>query len=322
MSAKDLGTFDYYMVRTSRDSSVIKFEYVLKNSGLIFNTEEPYHIITKDSDLYLQWKIQRSTEMDLEPLHERKYKLNSVHKWHKITLEKCDLNFELTLRVELNGLILLEEKIHRKSVLPKVWDDLNISIPLSSTLRMIVEVRRLVESSEFQLENYNRILESKKFYDVTFIIDNESFPANTEILSLRSPVFTSMFETDMLEKNNCMVEVTDIEPHIFEILLNFMYRGKVEESLKVDDMLKLFVAADKYCISSLVSICENLITGMLTLDCVIDVFIIADFVKADVLKGACKTLIFKNKTQVIKTRSYKNLIMSHPDLLSELFCEI
>lgn len=303
-------------------SVMTKFEYVFVNSGKVGPTSNSFNLITENCDIKLLWKIEHMPLFKFSTNTKAPYLIPLRHEWKKITLEKFDSNFQITLRVDVDQRIFLDKKINPKSSLPLVWDNLNIQIPRNSRLRMTVEVRPLAESLELQLENYKKILESKKFYDVTFIAENKEFTANSNLLSMQSPVFKSMFEADMEEKNNGLVQIYDIEPHILEKLMNFIHRGSFEESLKVGDLLKLLVAADKYCVSSLVSRCYNQISNVLTTDCVVDVLIMADLVNVEELKRECKTFIFQNKTQVIKTDSYKNFIKSHPDLLSELFCEI
>lgn len=170
------------------------------------------------------------------------------------------------------------------------------------------------------IDNYHKLLNNDKTNDVKFIIGENKIAANTQLLSGQSTVFESMFKSEMLEKKSGQVKINDIEPEIFKCLLNFINYGKVIPNNCVDHWLKLLVAADKYSVASLVSICEDHISKILKTDSVTDVLITADLVNAKSLKKKSIKFILKNKCGVVKTDGYKNLVESRPDLLSELFC--
>lgn len=81
-----------------------------------------------------------------------------------------------------------------------------------------------------------------------------------------------MFQTDMAEKSIKVVEITDIEPSVFKNLLSFISRGKLEFD-NIEDLLKLYVAADKYIVSSLACVCRDKIMKKLTPNCVTDAYL-------------------------------------------------
>ncbi|XP_054164954.1 speckle-type POZ protein B-like [Oppia nitens] len=87
--------------------------------------------------------------------------------------------------------------------------------------------------------------------------DKKEFLVSKLLLSLRSEVFEKMFTTDCIEKNNNEVVIDDIESDVFDQFLNYLYTGKCN---KLDEMIdKLLYVADKYMVSSLKTICLNLI---------------------------------------------------------------
>lgn len=169
--------------------------------------------------------------------------------------------------------------------------------------------------------NYNAIIKSNNFNNVTFVVGNEKFPAIMEILTARSPVFTKMFETDMSEKKSKVVNITDTEPNVFKNLLNFIYFGEVESN-SIHDCLKLLMAADKYIVSTLDAILKDIIIKKLSPTCVIDVLVAADSLNDSQLKKRCITYIKGHKGQVDQTEACKNLVRSHPDLFFELYRQV
>ncbi|GFS89908.1 protein roadkill [Nephila pilipes] len=83
--------------------------------------------------------------------------------------------------------------------------------------------------------------------DVALRINNVRFPTHKVILAARSPVFAKMFEHDMLEKVNCIVNIDDVDMPTLNLMLTYMYSGKVEvELLNYDSTTKLYRVADKY----------------------------------------------------------------------------
>lgn len=172
------------------------------------------------------------------------------------------------------------------------------------------------------IEDYSKFFENEKTCDVRFVIGAEEVRAHKQILSARNAVFSTMFESDMLEKENGRVEIVDIELNIFKDLLSFIYSGKISSDNLVD-WLKLIVAADKYSMTHLVNICGNLIGVKLNSDNVIDIFVTADTTSAKGLKEKCKNFILENTNDVLKTEGYKNLVKSgRADLISEILCFI
>lgn len=48
------------------------------------------------------------------------------------------------------------------------------------------------------------------------------------------------------ESSTKLVEIEDVDPHVFRQLLKFLYAGQVPELKNADVMEPLFLAADKY----------------------------------------------------------------------------
>lgn len=285
---------------------------------LIIPSENPqttdiYDISTANNELKLLWTITMETFVSHDDQVPR-----VISVLEQIVLNGCDPDLSIKLRFDLNGRILLEDTLN-VSVMPYVRANLNIMYPSNQTLRMIVEVHRVNVSIPRQLKNYTTILGNNKFYDVKFNVDNEVIPAHIDVLAEESPVFRSMFDTDMSEKNSGVVDIIDIEPHIFRDFIKYIYHGEFESD-NVDDLLKLLQVADKYSVPSLKRNCKNLISHQLTPDCVVDVLIVADLLKVVQLKRRCIHFIVTKKDKVINTEAYKNLVTKRPDLLSELFC--
>jgi hypothetical protein len=70
--------------------------------------------------------------------------------------------------------------------------------------------------------------------------------------SVASPVFLTMFQTEMKEENEGQVEIQDFDKDTVERLIKWIYSGEVE--LQQEDFggfMNLYQAAHKYCIDPL-----------------------------------------------------------------------
>ncbi|KAI6172967.1 Cytoplasmic tRNA 2-thiolation protein 1 [Aphelenchoides besseyi] len=105
----------------------------------------------------------------------------------------------------------------------------------------------------------SRMLESELFSDVTFVVGNqrERVPAHQFVLSVRSKVFAAMFHNPGFQQSSVNgiqeVEVPDIEPSIFRVMLRFIYTDQLK--LSPDEVMAIVYAARKYEIQSMESAC-------------------------------------------------------------------
>ena len=70
-------------------------------------------------------------------------------------------------------------------------------------------------------QNLKYLLESEIGSDITFQVGDEAFKAHKLILAARSPVFRAQFFGLIGDPNKEIVELADIEPSIFKVIINF-----------------------------------------------------------------------------------------------------
>ncbi len=89
------------------------------------------------------------------------------------------------------------------------------------------------------------LFDTKKFSDVTFVVNKVEFSAHKSILSTRSVYFDRMF-SDWKESKVNKVTICDIAPEVFEIILEFIYKGQISDwNLKLNAYaVDLIVAAN------------------------------------------------------------------------------
>ncbi|KAL3125625.1 hypothetical protein niasHT_010205 [Heterodera trifolii] len=106
------------------------------------------------------------------------------------------------------------------------------------------------------------LLSTGEYADVHFLVGDEYeelLPAHKLILKNASDVFEAMFRFDSKNEkaknsspNNPMaVEVSDVEPKAFQVMLSFIYSGDLDD-LNGDNAMAVLYAAKKYNIPGLV----------------------------------------------------------------------
>ncbi|XP_069688942.1 BTB/POZ domain-containing protein 6-B-like isoform X2 [Periplaneta americana] len=121
-----------------------------------------------------------------------------------------------------------------------------------------VETAGVPKGSNFK-ERGLSALECGLWVDCKFLVgeDEEEIEACSIVLSLASPVFAAMFFGSMPEKEP--VKVPDVEPEVFQLLLQFIYAHEVQISSN-EEAAKLMVAADKYMLPDLIKTCSEFFT--------------------------------------------------------------
>ncbi|RGB36465.1 hypothetical protein C1646_741749 [Rhizophagus diaphanus] len=118
-------------------------------------------------------------------------------------------------------------------------------------------------SSKFLTElsnDYENLLETEIGYDVIIYVGEESnvkeIHAHSNILCIRSQYFRTAFSNEWAEKKDgkFILRKPNISPHLFNIILRFIYCGNIElKNLQGPDVLKLLIAVDELNIHQLIS---------------------------------------------------------------------
>ncbi|CAB4382196.1 unnamed protein product [Rhizophagus irregularis] len=118
-------------------------------------------------------------------------------------------------------------------------------------------------SSKFLVElsnDYEKLFETEIGYDVIIYAGEEpnvkEIHAHSNILCIRSKYFRTAFSNEWAEKidGKFIFRKPNISPHLFNIILRFIYSGNIElKNLQGPDVLKLLIAVDEFNIQQLIS---------------------------------------------------------------------
>ncbi|XP_057318588.1 speckle-type POZ protein B-like [Microplitis mediator] len=165
-------------------------------------------------------------------------------------------------------------------------------------------------------DDLKELYESKTNSNVIFVVGNEKFKAHKFILSTRSPVFSAMFTHELKENRNSEVDIPDIDPEIFNKMLEFIYTDEINNL--DEDAESLLESADKYQLLNLKSLCEESLSKSVSIDNAIELMILADLHNADTLLEFIFEFIIRNFKDVVKTSEYEVLDETKPLLLLKL----
>src|SRR5256886_16184376 len=108
--------------------------------------------------------------------------------------------------------------------------------------------------------DYEKLFETELGYDVIIYAGEEpnvkEIHAHSNILCIRSQYFRSAFSSEWAEKidGKFIFRKPNISPHLFNIILRFIYCGNIElKNLQGPDILKLLIAVDELNIQPLIS---------------------------------------------------------------------
>ncbi|KAF8768075.1 TD and POZ domain-containing protein 3-like [Argiope bruennichi] len=164
----------------------------------------------------------------------------------------------------------------------------------------------ITENSVDLITDLMSLYKDQSLCDAKLQTKTDVFPAHISILSARSPVFRAMFSTDMKEKMNGLVDVSDFDDKTVRQLLLFLYTNKLEE-LKWDDALHLYQIADKYEIISLKRRCSLFLKNSLNIQNSCKTLIFSDLLQDEDLKNITQVFILKNAKAIFKSEEWKLL---------------
>jgi hypothetical protein len=135
-----------------------------------------------------------------------------------------------------------------------------------------------------------------------------SFSAHRLIMKNCSSIFAELCESQ--NDNTRQIQIIDVKPNIFRLLLSYMYGRKVSEDDMVLHARDIIDAADKYGVVNLKLEAEAsfVVGATFTIENVMELLLYADSKNLALLKEASMDYIVENKAEVIKKLSFADMI--------------
>ncbi|KAJ1685056.1 hypothetical protein LUZ63_016446 [Rhynchospora breviuscula] len=172
------------------------------------------------------------------------------------------------------------------------------------------------------------LLERGDGTDVSFNVSGVTLDAHRCVLAARSPVFMAQFFGPMKGKVNQSIEIKDMQPSIFNSMLQFIYsdsvpdleeaRGNKDASVALAQ--HLLVAADRYGLERLKQLCELKMYEFIDANNLATTLTLAEQHNCSELKAACIEFIKRPEVlaAAVQTEGFEHMIKSCPTILEEL----
>ncbi|CAN6373097.1 unnamed protein product [Urochloa humidicola] len=170
------------------------------------------------------------------------------------------------------------------------------------------------------------ILDTGVGADVTFEVSGETFPVHKKVLAARSSVFKAEFFGGPVKENveaHVTIRIDGIDPRVFKAMLHFIYTDSLPTFDRGEGLVMmqhLLVAADRYNIERLVSMCEFTLRLFINRNVVVSTLVLADLHGCKLLKEECFKFLKSsdNYKKIYVGDDLEHLATSCPSLLDEL----
>ncbi|PSN55445.1 hypothetical protein C0J52_05704, partial [Blattella germanica] len=161
---------------------------------------------------------------------------------------------------------------------------------------------------------------SADFSDCVLIVGSEdcveTVQAHGMVLCMSSPKFEELLITN---KSDGPINVPDIEPRIFQLMLDYMYLDKIELK-NAEDASKVYKAAVKYCMPHLCEISARYMVRDLNFDTVWPVLQLVSEIQEPVLKEECAKFVRKNPALVLRHNNFQHVDRNVIHMIVDLDC--
>lgn len=167
------------------------------------------------------------------------------------------------------------------------------------------------------LKNFRQIFLDGRMSDFVLKVDSREFNVHKMVLVARSPVFSSLFEHVLDEKNTHMIEIPDCNPESFEAFLHYLYSGSLE-TLSAENICNVYYAADKYQVDDLKEQCVRFMKINLSVETVCDIISLSIHNGETKLQKIASNFFCQNVKEIIKTVQWQKYLAENPIQANEL----
>eukprot|EP00092_Neocalanus_flemingeri_P022825 GFUD01024749.1.p1 GENE.GFUD01024749.1~~GFUD01024749.1.p1 ORF type:complete len:353 (-),score=50.13 GFUD01024749.1:67-1077(-) len=162
------------------------------------------------------------------------------------------------------------------------------------------------------------LLQDSLTSDVTITCHDGQVPAHGLILSARSPVFSIMLNSDMLEKETGIIKIEDFKVSVVQAMLHYLYTAKIEDTFDdtFDDFKDLLMIGDKYQIPSLVEACSKKLLPTISRSTALELGTFAETYSAHSLVDKCAEFLSENLD--VLNKNWKEDVKKSPLFLASI----
>jgi len=154
-------------------------------------------------------------------------------------------------------------------------------------------------------------------FDVTVKCGDATFECNKFMMTSRSPVFKSMFKSNMIESQTNIVNIVDLQPKVVKGMLQYIHTGICSDKHNISPQ-DLLVAADRYQLEKLKVSCQEKLIHSLAVDNCITTLILSDVYNATDLRDPALQFVSKNIKAISKSCDWKKELAAYPSLMADM----
>ncbi|KAI9911314.1 hypothetical protein PsorP6_009036 [Peronosclerospora sorghi] len=189
-----------------------------------------------------------------------------------------------------------------------------ISLPEKKVKSESKETQNLEEENTV-ISHLRTLVNNQLASDVTFTVEGSPIYAHKS-LCIRCKYFEAMFTGEMRESTAREVEIVDTDRATFLSLLEYVYTDRL--SVAGEDLMELFIAADRYGIESLKHLCAQKLLTSVCVQNVASILQIADQHNDPSLRDECLNFTLRNFDSVSKTSSFQDMARTNIELALQI----
>ncbi|XP_072129792.1 actin-binding protein IPP isoform X3 [Mobula birostris] len=155
------------------------------------------------------------------------------------------------------------------------------------------------------LAQMNRLRARADFCDVQLQVEQQLFSVHRLVLAASSPYFAVLFAGGLQEAGMSLIQIHGIEAEIFKLLLDFIYTGVINVSIK--NVQELILAADMLQLTEIVNMCSEFLKGQIDPSNCVGIYQFAEQIACHDLVEFSESYIYVHFLEVCKTEEFMGL---------------
>ncbi|GCC25482.1 actin-binding protein IPP [Chiloscyllium punctatum] len=155
------------------------------------------------------------------------------------------------------------------------------------------------------LAQINRMRGRADFCDVQLQVEEQLFSVHKLVLAASSPYFAVLFAGGMQETSKSLIQIHGIEAETFRLLLEFIYTGIIDVSIK--NVQEVILAADMLQLTEIVNMCSTFLKGQVDPSNCVGIYQFAEQIACHDLMEFSESYIYVHFLEVCKTEEFMGL---------------
>nr|DBA17753.1 TPA: hypothetical protein GDO54_016078 [Pyxicephalus adspersus] len=118
-----------------------------------------------------------------------------------------------------------------------------------------ISLRSVGKHAQIVLQQMNKMRQQREFCDLQIRVGSVVFSVHKLVLAASSPYFAALLSGGLKESSDDVIEIQEVEPNSFQLLLEFIYSGSVH--ISTENVQGLMVAADMLQLNDVVTLCSD-----------------------------------------------------------------